>query len=280
MSKEKKDKQYNLNAYDCPEDYPEDYACHSAAQQIWARELISKLNFQGDEIVLDIGCGDGKITAEIAEHLPNGEILGVDNSAAMLALARKEFPWSSHPNLSFQERDARDLSYECEFDIIFSNAALHWVQDHRTLLAGIRKALKPNGQILLQMAGQGNAAALLAVLDELICTEKWQPYFTNFTSPYNFYEPELYTTWLREAGLQPLRVELLPKKMSYTGQVGLESWLRTTWFPYTERLSVEQRDVFITELSDRYIVKYPVDSKGEVHVDMIRLEVEACLEKT
>ncbi|MCI5190149.1 MAG: SAM-dependent methyltransferase, partial [Candidatus Electrothrix sp. AS4_5] len=52
------------------------------------------------------------------------------------------------------------------------------------------------------------------------------------------------------------------------------------WFPYTERLSVEQRDVFITELSDRYIVKYPVDSKGEVHVDMIRLEVEACLEKT
>ncbi|MCI5128506.1 MAG: class I SAM-dependent methyltransferase, partial [Candidatus Electrothrix sp. AUS3] len=123
MSKEKQDKQYNLNADDCPEDY----ACHSAAQQIWARELISKLNFQGDEIVLDIGCGDGKITAEIAEHLPNGEILGVDNSAAMLALARKEFPWSSHPNLSFQERDARDLSYECEFDIIFSNAALHWV---------------------------------------------------------------------------------------------------------------------------------------------------------
>ncbi len=257
----------------------EDYARHSSAQQSWARELISKLHLRGDEVVLDIGCGDGKVTAEIAELLPDGEVLGVDSSAAMLAMAREEFPWSSYPNLSFQERDARDLVSEKEFDLIFSNAALHWVQDHRPVLGGIRRALKPSGQILLQMAGQGNAASVLAVLDELIHAEEWQQYFIDFTFSYGFYDPEQYVTWLKEVGLHPVRVELIPKEMSYAGRAGLEAWVRTTWLPYTECIPVERREAFITEFVDRYLVDYPVDSKGQIHIAMVRLEVEAYLEE-
>ncbi len=84
-----KEKQYRWNA--------EDYAQHSSAQQSWARELIAKPHLQGHESVLDIGCGDGRITAEIAGHLPDGDIRGVDNSAEMLAQARKGFLWSADP---------------------------------------------------------------------------------------------------------------------------------------------------------------------------------------
>ena len=264
-------KQYSWDA--------EDYARHSSAQQSWARELINKLHLRGDEAVLDIGCGDGKVTAELAELLPDGEVLGVDSSAAMLAMARKEFPWSSHPNLSFQERDARDLVSEKEFDLIFSNAALHWVQDHRPVLGGIRRALKSNGQIFLQMAGQGNAASVIAVLDELIRAEEWQQYFVDFTFPYGFHDAEQYMAWLKEVGLHPVRVELIPKEMSYAGRAGLEAWVRTTWLPYTERIPVERREGFIAELVDRYLADYPVDSKGQIHVAMVRLEVEAYLEE-
>jgi trans-aconitate methyltransferase len=264
-----KEKQYRWNA--------EDYAQHSSAQQGWARELIPKLNLQGHESVLDIGCGTGRVTAEIASHLPDGDVLGVDNSAEMLVLAREEFPWSKYPNLSFQELDARELAFEAEFDIIFSNAALHWLQDHRPVLTGISRGLKLGGRILLQMAGQGNAASLRTVLDELIHTEEWQQYFADFSFPYGFYGPELYTMWLREAGMHPLRVELIPKEMSYPDRAGLEGWLRTTWLPYTERVPADLRDAFIAELVDRYLVEYPVDSKGQVYVSMVRLEVEACL---
>ncbi|MGB5686941.1 MAG: methyltransferase domain-containing protein [Candidatus Electrothrix sp.] len=263
------EKQYNWNA--------EDYARHSSAQQGWARELMSKLDLQGYEAVLDIGCGDGKITAEIAALLPDGEVLGVDNSEDMLDLAREEFSWAEHPNLSFQQRDARELAYQAEFDIIFSNAALHWLQDHRPVLIGISRALKLEGRILLQMAGTGNAASLLAVLDELIVAEEWQQYFVDFTFPYGFYGPELYSILLKEAGLHPVRVELIPKDMSYPDRAGLEGWVRTSWLPYTERVPIERREAFIIELVDRYLAEYPVDSKGYVHVSMMRLEVEASL---
>ena len=262
-------KQYNWNA--------EDYARHSSAQQGWARELISKMNLQGYEAVLDIGCGDGKITAEIADHLPDGEVLGVDSSEDMLDLAREEFSWAENPNLSFQQRDARELAYKGEFDIIFSNATLHWLQDHRPALVGISRALKLEGRILLQMAGKGNAASIFAVLDELIVAKGWQQYFACFTFPYGFHEPQTYKKWLKEVGLHPVRVELLAKDMSYPDRAGLEGWLRTTWLPYTERVPVERRKAFITELVDRYLEKNPVDSKGHVHVDMMRLEVEANL---
>jgi trans-aconitate methyltransferase len=258
----------------------EDYARHSSAQQGWARELISTLNLQGDEAVLDIGCGDGKVTAELAQLLPDGEVLGIDNSAAMLALARKAFPWSRYPNLSFQERDARDLVCEQEFDLIFSNAALHWVQDHLPVLTGISRALKLGGRMLLQMAGKGNAASLCAVLDEITQTREWEQYFVDFAFPYGFYGPELYRVWLKEAGLHPVRVELIPKDMSYPDRAGLEGWVRTTWLPYTERVPVERRDAFITDLVDRYLAEHPQDSQGQIHVAMVRLEVEASLLET
>ncbi|HZL65322.1 MAG TPA: methyltransferase domain-containing protein [Thermoleophilia bacterium] len=69
-----------------------DYAAHSCAQLGWARELIEKLRLRGDEDVLDIGCGDGRATALIAERLPRGSVLGVGNSASMIALAEEQFP--------------------------------------------------------------------------------------------------------------------------------------------------------------------------------------------
>ncbi|XCN74020.1 MAG: methyltransferase domain-containing protein [Candidatus Electrothrix aestuarii] len=262
------DKQYSWDA--------EDYEQHSSAQQSWARELMKKLDLQGHESVLDIGCGDGKVTAEIAALLPEGEVLGIDSSPDMLYLAREKFSWSTHPNLSFQERDAKDLTCEAEFDVVFSSAALHWVLDHRPVLTGISRALKLGGRILLQMAGKGNAASVIAVLDELLQSEKWQPYFTDFTFPYGFYGPELYKAWLSQAGLHPIRVELIPKDMSYPDRTGLEGWVRTTWLPYTERVPVEQRDAFITAIVDKYLEEHPADNEGQIHVEMVRLEVEAC----
>ncbi|MCP4750103.1 MAG: SAM-dependent methyltransferase, partial [Proteobacteria bacterium] len=71
------------------------------------------------------------------------------------------------------------------------------------------------------------------------------------------------------------RVELIPKDMVHNGQSGLEGWIRTTWLPYTLRIPSEQREGFINELASQYIEKNPADANGGVHVDMIRLEVEA-----
>src|ERR1035438_5933679 len=89
-----------------------DYAANSAAQHGWARELIARLALRGDEQVLDVGCGDGKVTAEIARVLKSGGITGIDSSRQMIEFARKTFPQAKHPNLNFQVMDARCIRSE------------------------------------------------------------------------------------------------------------------------------------------------------------------------
>ena len=101
------------------------YAANSAVQQGWARELIAKLKLRGDEHILDVGCGDGKVTAEIAAAVPRGLVVGIDASAEMISFARKTFPASKIPNLKFQIGDARQIRLTKKFDVVFSNSALH-----------------------------------------------------------------------------------------------------------------------------------------------------------
>lgn len=107
-------KKYNWNA--------KDYEQHSQAQQKWARELIKKLNLQGTEDILDLGCGDGKVTAEIANSLSSGSVVGVDNSSSMIKLAAEEYSNNQYPNLSFKEMDAVKLSFKNQFNVVLFKA--------------------------------------------------------------------------------------------------------------------------------------------------------------
>lgn len=252
-----------------------DYEKHSSQQQLWARELIQKLALRGDETALDVGCGDGKVTAEIAASLPRGNVVGVDMSAEMIALAQQRYPRRDNPSLRFQVGNASELGFRDVFSIVFSNATLHWIIDHRPVLRGIYRSLKPGGKTLLQMGGQGNAAGIIAALDDVIAESAWRKYFEQFVFPYGFYGVSEYRQWLIEAGFSPMRVELLEKDMVHLGEAGLAGWLRTTWMPYTQCVPEEKRDKFILDLVGRYLDKNPLDANGFAHVAMVRLEVEA-----
>lgn len=252
-----------------------DYAKHSRAQQKWARELIDKLKLNGDEALLDIGSGDGKVTAEIAGLLPRGRVVGVDSAPSMVQLARSRYPQAAHPNLSFELMDAAELNFKERFDLVFSNAALHWLKDHGPVLDGIYAFLKPGGRILLQMGGEGNARLVVETIETLIDQTGWHGYFEDFSFPYGFFGVAAYRTLLRGSSFTVDRVECLSKDMEHDGVEGLKGWLRTTWLPYTERLPAQKRDAFIDSVVQHYLQKVPLDAAGKAHVAMVRLEVEA-----
>ena len=254
---------------------PADYAEHSHAQYLWAGEVIAKLDLKGTESVLDIGCGDGKVTALLASHLPSGEVIGIDSSAGMVNCARESFPGSEYPNISFLCMDALDIRFSERFDLVFSNATLHWVQDHATMLQGVNRCLKNRGRIFFQMGGRGNAREILDLAGSLIHSGRWRRYFSDFRSPYTFLSAEEYQVLLRDTGFHPIRVELIPKDMTQVGCDGLCGWIRTTWLPYTERIPEQQKNRFISDLAESYLEKYPPGSEGLIHVGMVRLEVEA-----
>lgn len=251
-----------------------DYAKNSAVQFDWARELIDKLALKGDEALLDIGCGDGKVSAALSQRLPAGSVLGVDSSEQMVSLAGDSFPVREYGNVSFAQVDARALTFVGEFDVVFSNAALHWIQGHAPVLAGIARSLKDGGRFLLQMGGQGNVVDLIAVLDEMIASAEWAEYFVDFSFPYGFYGPEQYAGWMAEAGLVAERLELIPKDMVHESADALVGWVRTTWLPYTQRVPAARREIFVEELVAKYLAAHPPDSDGRTCVRMVRLEVE------
>jgi trans-aconitate 2-methyltransferase len=252
-----------------------DYAKNSQNQLRWAQELIPKLKLIGNEALLDIGCGDGKITAEIAKYLPEGRAVGIDSSTQMINLAQSIFPRQEYPNLSFQVMDARKITFDQEFDRIFSNAALHWIVDQKAVLKGIHRSLRPNGRFIVQMAGKGNAQDMISILKDLLTKSSWRQFFEGFSFPYGFFSAEEYGEFLNEAGLKPLRVELFPRDMKHAGTEELEGWIRTTWLPYTERLPAKKRDMFIQEITAHYLKNHPADTDGVVHLGMMRLEIEA-----
>lgn len=251
------------------------YAANSNAQLTWAKEFLGKLNLHPGEHLLDIGCGDGKITADIALQLKDGSVTGIDSSEEMIKYAKASFPNANYPNLNFIVIDARQLNFSNKFDVIFSNAVLHWIKDHKSLLEVMYKSLKSKGRILLQMGGKGNCADIVKVVDEKINSPKWEKYFEGFTSPYGFYGDDEYKEWLTGTGFIIDNVQLIPKDMQHHGKDGLEGWFRSTWLPFLERIPKELVNRFINEVIDGYLKDFPVDSYGKTHVKMVRLQVEA-----
>ena len=254
---------------------PEDYAQNSNAQLKWAQQLRSHLKLVGSESVLDVGCGDGKITADFALALPQGKVMGIDSSGEMIDYAQRTYPASRYPNLSFACLDARSLNFEAEFDLVFSNAVLHWVDNHPAFLKGASQALKSHGRLIVSCGGRGNAADVLRVFSDLVSQAPWHRYFNNFHNPYFFYGTEDYEFWLQEAGFKIHCLELVPKDMTHVGKEGMAGWIRTTWMPFTQQVPEHEREDFIASFVDAYLERIPLDAEGLVHIQMIRLEVDA-----
>jgi trans-aconitate methyltransferase len=251
-----------------------DYARHADSQYEWANELIDRLALAGDERLLDIGCGDGRVTALLARRLAGGRITGIDRSFAMTLATLRNYALRQ-PNLTVAQMDAAALGLSEAFDVAFSNAALHWLPDHLAVLRGVRRALRPGGRLLFQMGGQGNVAEVLAVMARVTARPAWRDYFVARPRGYFFYHPDDYRRWTGEANLHLLDARLVAKDLRQLGVGGMAGWIRSTWLPYVERVPADQRDDFAVEVAEEYVAAQPTDAAGVVHVAMVRLEVEA-----
>lgn len=253
---------------------PAAYAASSSSQQAWAREMIAKLDLRGNEHILDVGCGDGKVSAELAGVVSSGSVTGIDASADMIHFARKTFPRRIVRNLEFHVMDARRISLDRAFDLIFSNAALHWVDDHPAFLRGAGRCLRPGGRLVVSCGGKGNAQDVFVALRAEIRLKRWVRFFRKLEKPYFFYSREDYEKWLPRSGFQSHGVRLADKDMASEGSEKFAGWLRTTWLPYTQRVPEPLREEFIAAITERYVAKYPPDAQGRIHVRMVRLEID------
>lgn len=163
----------------------ERYRQTSAHQKDWGLRLISELALRGDESILDVGCGDGTLTAELADRVPCGRVLGIDASLGMIQAAQSNV----RPNLAFARLDICEATFVEGFDVVFSNAALHWIKDHRSLLRTLHQSLKDGGVLRVNFAADGNCQTWFRVARELMISDEFRDAFAGFEWPY--YMPPL-----------------------------------------------------------------------------------------
>jgi trans-aconitate 2-methyltransferase len=225
------------------------YVRRSGLQEAMAAEVLSLLYLAGSERVLDIGCGDGRVTAGIASRLPQGSVVGVDASREMIAFAKKH---ANLPNLGFQVANAAELPFHDEFDLVVSINALHWIPDPNSPLRCIRAALKLTGPAQLRLVVDGERKSLETVIEETRHLAQWAPYFRDFRDPYLHVTAEQYAAAAERNGLHVEHMHVASKVWDFQSRENFFASCQVTLVEWTRRLPEMEKSTFINDVLDRY----------------------------
>ena len=217
----------------------------SAPQQRWAAEQLERLELSGDEVVLDAGCGSGKITLELARRVPHGTVYAVDAAPSMVAHAQEALG----DRATALCQDLVDLALPEPVDVVFSNATFHWIPDHDALFAALHRNMKPGARLLAQCGGRGNVDAFRRISNDVADEEPFAPYFAGWTRPWNYATAEETAQRLADAGFTDVSCWLedrpteLAEPRSFVATVCLVRHL--------DPLAPELRDRFIDTVLER-----------------------------
>jgi trans-aconitate 2-methyltransferase len=226
----------------------------SDPQFAWALEQLERLPLNGDEVVLDAGCGSGRVTAELVQRLPRGRVYGVDAAPSMIEHARAAL--GNRATILCQ--DLVDLDLPEPVDAIFSNATFHWIKDHDALFVALARALKPGGRLVAQCGGRGNIDRFRRQADEVAAQEPFRKHFIDWEGPWNYAPADETEGRLKRAGFVEVSCWLEPKQVTPTDA---RTFVRTVCLiRHLDRIPENLRDLFIErvlELSgDPFILEY------------------------
>ncbi|MGZ5337719.1 MAG: class I SAM-dependent methyltransferase [Solirubrobacterales bacterium] len=239
----------------------ETYDRVSDPQFEWGREVLERLELNGDETVLDAGCGSGRVTAELLERLPKGRLIALDASPAMVDKARDALGDS----VEYAVMDLAELELSEQVDVVFSTATFHWVPDHDNLFRRVRACLKPAGRLHAQCGGAGNVAEHTKAIAAVGARPEFAEHFETMPVMWNFSGAEATEERLGEAGFAEARAWLQPKPVTPSDP---REFIRTvTIGPHLARLPEELGDPFL----DAVVAEMP----EPVMLDYVRLNMEA-----
>jgi trans-aconitate 2-methyltransferase len=213
----------------------------------WGLEVLERLELEGDEYVMDAGCGSGRVTAKLLERLPDGRILCVDASEQMIEAAREALG----DRADYLVADLSELKVDEPVDVVFSTATFHWITDHDKLFAALHEALRPGGRIVAQCGGQGNVAEHARAIATVATRPEFVDHFQNLSMMWNFASPEETEERLRRAGFDEVRCWLEDKPVQPEDPYAFTTTV--TMGPHLALLPEDQRRKFaeaVLELED------------------------------
>lgn len=238
------------------------YAENAAFVPAYGGAVVDLLAPRPGEQVLDLGCGDGALTLQIARR--GARVLGVDSSAELLAQANAR-------GLETRRMDGQALSFSAEFDAVFSNAALHWMGDHDAVVEGVRRALKPGGRFVGEFGGHGNVAAIVTAL---VAALDRHGIDGAARVPWRFPTAEKWRDRLERHGFRVEVAVLIPRPTPLP--TGIEGWLATFANPFVADLASAERQAVLA-LAGRLLTPALRTSEGHWTADYVRLRFAAIL---
>jgi trans-aconitate 2-methyltransferase len=249
------------------------YHAVSGPQQEWGRRVLDRLPLVGDEVVLDAGCGTGRVTRLVAERVPRGRVVAVDGSHAMVERARHELS-DLADRVSVRQSDLLDLDLDERVDAAISTATFHWILDHERLFGRLAAALRPGGRLTFQCGGLGNIAGVMAAMAPVAAEEPYREHLAGFSKDWNFASAEATARRLAGAGFTQVStwLEPAPVRLSLGGEA--EEFLLTVVLRlHAEALPAELREPFAAASAAR------AAQDGVVTLDYVRLNADAVLRR-
>jgi 2-isopropylmalate synthase len=237
-----------------------EYIKHASFVPSFTGDVMSLLDPQPQEKILDVGCGDGELTFKLKEKDCN--VIGIDASESMVASTKNR-------GVEAYIMDGHYLNFEAEFDAVFSNAALHWLKQPEQVIQGVYAALKPHGRFVAEMGGAGNIAALLQAMQSVF---QEHSEFGEFKNPWYFPAVEEYQQLLEQAGFVVNYIELIPRPTPLAS--GIEKWLEIFAEGIIRHLTAEQKSRFLIVVREKLSDVLYTEKDGWV-ADYVRLRFKA-----
>jgi trans-aconitate methyltransferase len=224
--------------------------------------MLDRLAPRAGERILDLGCGTGHLTAQIAEL--GAEVVGIDGSAAMIEQARR-----AYPGIRFEVADAREFVIPGAFDGVFSNAVLHWIKEPGRVAERVREALRPGGRFVAEFGGKGNVARIVAALGETAGAMGLGPW----EDPWYFPSPGEYAALLENHGLEVLDASLFDRPTPLEGDAGMRNWVAMFAADLVHRVPEDRREEFFGRVEEK--LRPALLRDGTWHAEYRRLRITA-----
>jgi trans-aconitate 2-methyltransferase len=250
-----------------------EYEAVSAPQTNWGANFLEvfleRRGLRGDEAVIDAGCGTGRVTELLLRHLPDGTVLAVDASEAMVEAARRRF--AGDPRVRVERQDILRLEVEEPVDVIFSTATFHWIRDHERLFDRLARVLKPGGKLVAQCGGTGNVARTLAIAERVMGEDRFKDAFAGWEEGWNFADPETTKARLEAAGFEEVETWLHEETTEFGSVDELARFLKTVVLrQHLTVLPEAEKEPFTAAVVARL-----AEAGGSLVVDYVRLNVLA-----
>jgi trans-aconitate 2-methyltransferase len=234
--------------------------------------VLGRLELAGDETVLDLGCGTGRLTKEVAARVPRGRVLGLDRSTNMVGTARSYLTEAAGAPVVLLLADALALPLKQSVDAVFSTATLHWVLDHPRAFANIHDALKPGGRFVAQCGGGPNIARVRQRADAILQEPSFASVRGRFQFPWNFADAEMTASRLLDAGFVEVKTFVESAPIIQRDAAAFDEYIRNVICgPYLAAMTDDaQRDLFVERLT-----KEAADDDPPFELDYWRLNMMA-----